>query len=568
VASAPIIIRKRLIDIEGNAEFLEVAWRRDGQWKTTVSNRREMSDRRELLKLAEFGAPLHSNNAAGCVQYLADFEAANLEALPVEHLARTMGWHLVDGHQVFLSGRTILTANSVIAGDDSSQEGPRPLVFRGADVGDDQLVDGFRQEGSFEGWREAISALHRFQRAQLTLYSALAAPLLFVLRAANFIVSLAAPTSLGKTTCLRVAASVWGCPDESSRAAAMSTWDATRVWIERALAILRAIPLVIDDTKLARRPQDVAQTIYDVASGRGRSRGSLLGMLGSGTWRTIMITSGETPVTSFKQDGGTRARVVELWGSPFGETSEETGRLVTNLTHSLAANYGHAGPRFVNWLLRHQLRWPQWRQQFEGLRDEFQALAGRNAVAGRMGIHCAAIEMAALLSHEAGIIPWEYQSIVAPIWPELIRETEDADRGAAALRYVAAWAHSHRNEFIDERDINCTPPSNGWLGRWMCTNSQPAAACLGIIPPICDTVLRDADFEPISIRRTWNDRHWLRTNSDRTTLKVRFGRGRSPSPSTEVVAILWSTINIIVGAADCDEGANRLPSGPTFTSLP
>jgi uncharacterized protein (DUF927 family) len=30
------------------------------------------------------------------------------------------------------------------------------------------------------------------------------------------------------------------------------------------------LPLILDDTKRARRPEDIAQTIYDVTSGRSR----------------------------------------------------------------------------------------------------------------------------------------------------------------------------------------------------------------------------------------------------------------------------------------------------------
>jgi hypothetical protein len=38
----------------------------------------------------------------------------------------------------------------------------------------------------------------------------------------------------------------------------------------------------------------------------------------------VLISSGETPVTSFTEDGGTRARALCVWGAPFGPSSDAT----------------------------------------------------------------------------------------------------------------------------------------------------------------------------------------------------------------------------------------------------
>ena len=88
-----------------------------------------------------------------------------------------------------------------------------PLVFRGDD-GDNQLVDGFHAHGTFEGWCEAIRPLRNYPRVQLAIYAALCAPMLEVLDTSNFILSYDGATTGGKTTCLRVAVSLAGCPDE------------------------------------------------------------------------------------------------------------------------------------------------------------------------------------------------------------------------------------------------------------------------------------------------------------------------------------------------------------------
>ena len=51
-----------------------------------------------------------------------------------------------------------------------------------------------------------------------------------------------------------------------------------------------------------------------------------------------------------------------LWGSPFGN-AENAGQLVVTTREQLEFNYGHAGPRFVEYLLNNRqiaARWIEW----------------------------------------------------------------------------------------------------------------------------------------------------------------------------------------------------------------
>ncbi len=300
-----MIIRKRLVDIETQSVAWEVAWRQEGHWYTRVIDRGHAADNRKLLELAQFGCTVHSNNSAAVIQFLADFEAANLDVLPVEHSAGTMGWHEVNGGLLFVCGRDVITS--------PQQDTLVHIRYRGADAGEEQLASGFHASGTFDAWRTAISELRPFPRVKIALFASAAAPLLSRLGAPNFTLSYAAPTSLGKTTTLAIAASMWGCPSDCAPAAAMFTWDATRVFIERFFACLGSLPGIVDDTKLAKVPHDVTQTIYDVRSGRGRNRGSLDGLRVSRGFRTLLITSGEVPISSFSEEGGIARVVIRDW---------------------------------------------------------------------------------------------------------------------------------------------------------------------------------------------------------------------------------------------------------------
>jgi putative DNA primase/helicase len=102
----------------------------------------------------------------------------------------------------------------------------------------------------------------------------------------------------------------------------------------------------------------VSQVIYQIANGRGRGRGSINGMRSTGSWRTVMLSTGEQSAVDFTLgDGGSRARVISLWGLPFGAANEATAPLVRGIDLAVQENYGHAGPRLIQFILQHQDQW-------------------------------------------------------------------------------------------------------------------------------------------------------------------------------------------------------------------
>lgn len=511
---APIVIVARGVDVRTAREFLRVAWPRDGIWRDYTLDRGAAADARKLVEFAGIGLPVTSNSAKALVEYLAAFEAANLQILPVERVTSKLGFQGDDGHDGFLWGRQLLT------GGGQQQEVSR-IVFRGADEGDEQIADGLRAKGTMEGWLKAVKPLGKYRRAVLALYAALAAVLLRVLRTRNFIIDFAGQTTGGKTTCLRVAASAWGCPDESQESAFMATWDSTRVFRERAPAVLNNLPFIVDDTKRAQYPKDIVQTVYDIAQGRGRARGTVDGLARSATWSTIMLSSGEQPLTSFSQDGGTRPRVLELWGSPFGATDAGTGKVVRQITSGVQRNFGHAGPRFVEFVLGRRDEWPEWRKRFRRFNQAYIERAGDHAFAGRMGEHFGALHLAAELVHEALDLPWGFTDPIEPLWDDLTREAAGADRAAAALQHVYSWASANFQQFIGRNSSDrWSPPAKGWAGVWYATGDvNPAAKrtawhVLAFYPHQVDAVLREGGFEPDPTIRTWFDRGWLKTSKE------------------------------------------------------
>lgn len=534
-AHAPILITGRLRDQEEQVESLRLSWRRQASWLDATVDRGTALNGQKLVELASSGFPVAGDNARDVARYLHRLEAANYPSLPAARVSAHLGWQGADGAAGFLVGRTLVLPDGSDSGtvnvDDLAPEDWREdwISFRGVAGGDEQIADGFRTEGTFDGWRAAVARIAPYPRVALALYAALAPPLLEIIHCSNFVVDWACRTSTGKTTALRVAASVWGNPDEKAANAALGTWDATKVWIERASTVLTGLPVILDDTKKAKEKSLVADFIYSVASGRGRGRGNVRSLSRTGTWRTVLLSSGESPATSYTQDGGTRARCMEVRGTPFGKDDRPTRELVDALNIGITTHYGHAGLEFVKRLLREREAWPDFRQAWQDSILEY-ASSTDSAAAGRMAHYAAAIDLAAALAHAWLDLPWAYADPLATLWADIVAEAADAAGEIRALRDVASWAYSHAGSFFGRESTMQDPdrdPPGGWLGKWEPGDEWEYIA---FYPHLLTDFLESRSYTAEAIFVEWQERDWLQETScgQRYCCQLSVGGGKKP----------------------------------------
>ncbi len=514
IAPNPILIVKRFRDVDDGAEKMALAWKRASGWHTFQADREVAMDARKLPALARVGFPVGSENAKALASYLYHAEARNDANLPLHHITSHMGWQGEGGRLGFMWGRELI--------------GPDPgaVTFQGRDAGDVQAASGFHTQGTMEGWMEAVAALEGFPRALLTFYASFVPPLLDLLNTPNFVLDVSNSTSTGKTTVARAAASVWGNPDERRPDAALGTFDTTAVGIERRAAILSGLPLILDETQRAKDQANLAETVYRIAQGQGKTRGSVQGMATTSTWKTVLIATGEAPLTSFGQQGGTRTRTLQVRGMPFGGQDATTLALVKRLNGGIQFNYGHAGPAFVRYIQSHMDDLNFWREMAM-VRAQAYANAVETPEAGRLAEHAAAISVASWIAHEALALPWDWDDPVEPLWKEMAGEAADASGEVRALDDVYSWAMARQKDFYGRHEHDDftgkdrKPPVVA--GRW-----EPDAAWgfIAFYPPILKKILTDGGYNPEGILAGWRQRGWLDVSEDdrkRYTKRIRVG---------------------------------------------
>jgi len=159
------------------------------------------------------------------------------------------------------------------------------------------------QAGDVAGWRDRVGALCTGNsRLVFAVSMSFAAPLLHAVGASSGGVNLAGPSSTGKTTALRVAASIWGAPDP------LRTWRATANGLEGVASLHNDGLLVLDELGEID-PREAGAAAYMLANGVGKARARRDGLARpSAVWRLLFLSSGEIGLADHMREVGKRAR--------------------------------------------------------------------------------------------------------------------------------------------------------------------------------------------------------------------------------------------------------------------
>ena len=509
IALAPIFIAGRTIDVLTGETKRLLVWRGASGWRSRVVERRTIVDTSKIISLSNWDAPVSTNNTLHMVSYLSEFDAENAGRFPVVQSASSMGWQPDGGFLL----PDMYYASDTRVNQDFALTPPSGL---------ETLSGGWKTKGTWEEWLSAMRRVERFPYMYIATYASAAAPLLEVLHIPGFVLDFSGETSVGKTTALRFAASVWGRPAESYPTA-MYSWDATKVWIERTSGFLKNLPLILDETKRARHTRIVRDVIYDCCQGQGRGRGSVDGTRHTESWRSILISSGEGAATSFSQDAGTRARVLSLKGKPLGDDVVVGSAASEDAQAMLANTYGHLGRKMVEYLVANRERHGDIRAVFQVARQKYSEIA-TSAVARRHAGHLAVLEVTANIVHSLGV-PTPAVDPFTCLLESQEQAGLDADRPLSALQDFLTWCATNQKRFWGrgerDREGNTKAPSQGWVGAWEQSDGWDHIA---VTTTAFNTLMRELGHDPDEIVSRWKDRQWLKLSGGRQQARSRVVR--------------------------------------------
>ena len=321
VAPEPVVITRKMENVDDGQEKLEITFRRNGRFKAIRTPRSAALNKTQLIRYADSGLPVNSGNAEDMVSYLAAYEAKNNGCIPCVRSIDRIGWV---GKEFF----------------PYRVDGEMELETDVASVS--QMIGGLTQEGSYEVWLKATETVRSSSISRAILAGSFASPLLHWLKHRVFLTHVWHDSRGGKTATLKLALSVWGDPVRL-----LTSYHATAVGLERSCAAMKHLPLGLDELQaLAEKKMAVESVVYSLGNGFGKLRGSRSGGLQKTLqWRNIILSTGEMPLIRENSMDGVGSRVLELYGRPIAD--EAAARELHQISER---HYGHAGKRYIEYL--------------------------------------------------------------------------------------------------------------------------------------------------------------------------------------------------------------------------
>jgi uncharacterized protein (DUF927 family) len=162
------------------------------------------------------------------------------------------------------------------------------------------VAPAFSEAGTLEAWRDSVARLASGNsRLVFSLSVALAAPLAALADEASGGFHLRGESSTGKTTALKIAASIWGHPDKYPR-----QWRSTDNGLEGLAALHNDGLLILDELKQCD-PRKAGEIAYLLANGQGKARANRSGAARDPwRWRLLFLSSGEQSLSALMAQAG------------------------------------------------------------------------------------------------------------------------------------------------------------------------------------------------------------------------------------------------------------------------
>lgn len=316
---------------------------------------------------------------------------------PAEHARCTdrIGWH----------GPAFVLPHETLNG------GAERIIFQTEGA----IENTFRQRGALEAWRERVA---RYcvgnSRLAFAVACAFAGPLLRPAGLDSGGFHFRGATSTGKTTVLRVSASVYGGPSFMQR------WRATDNALETIAAQHCDVLLLLDELKQVDS-KTAGECAYMLANGSAKARSTRTGQARPQLkWRLLFLSAGEIGLVTHMAEAGKRAAAGQELRLAEIPSDAEVGlgifenlhglKLGADLASYLAgateAQYGTAGRAFLDWAVRNA---DTLRERVRGGVERLAAQWIPDPASGqvqRVGRRFALVAVAGELATQAGITGW------------------------------------------------------------------------------------------------------------------------------------------------------------------
>lgn len=498
VSRGPILIQRYLNDYYSREERVEVAFQCDGRWESACVDRKAIVDSRSMVSvLSLYGAPVTSSNATRLVDWVDELERVNSEKIERIACVDKAGWHTIDGVQTFVANEPLFSDDKVAPTLALDTRGNRKRMFAA-------LKPGANVEAHTAALSEAWKA---DPICAAMIAGSLAATLLKPLSSPNFAIHLPGDSSRGKTTILKIAASVFGDPDNEMW---LASWNTTQVAAELRAATFCDLPLCFDEVGSAADRAGIERMIYMLINGVGRARGARdMIVRESLSWRTIVLSTGERGLADESAATGAQVRVLQL---PVRGIGTLDAKAVDALRDACVLHAGAFGRAWLQELLA-ITDWAYFQAMLSDYRDILRAKATNN-LQQRTASYWALLCVAEVMSYQLGLGQPSARTIL-DLFDRMAKSETLRPASERARQHVDEWIHIESRAFLELH------PSTSGSGDDVPRHTSPvvhgyvrADGAVVFWPTQLRARLEANGFDYEQVCRDWFNRGWLEPSQD------------------------------------------------------
>lgn len=447
----PIVPTALLYNVDSDVEKIELTFYKFGKWKTKVVTKSVIASKTNIIKLADCGIEVNSDNAGSLVTYLKEIVNANMDTIPQKPARTNMGWMDSGEEKLFV-----------------------PYTDKVTFDGDDQFGYLYRAiscKGDYEAWKAFMKPLREKIEIRLSMAAAFASPLIEVVGQNPFVCHVWGKTGTGKSLSLLIAMSIWGNP---AMGQLVRTMNMTNNSMLATAAFLNNLPFAGDELQTIKtRWGNYDNLIMQITEGIDRGRMSFDKVNETKSWRCSFLFSGEEPCVKADSGGGVVNRVIQI------ECEEQLVKDGTGTANFVRANYGYAGKKYIEQLLNINIG-DIYNKHFDSVKDKTTTKQ-----AGAMALLLSADEIASEL-----------------FWPDEEPLTiTDIQKYLASVQTVdvAERAYTFICSMIAENAANFKPDAKL---RWGTFDDIKSNKCY-MINRVLEAVLKENGFDFAAVKKSW-----------------------------------------------------------------
>lgn len=467
VGYQPLLITKRLINIDNNTEKFEIAYYDQNRWKTKYIPRITLSSSTSITKLVDFGIDITSSNAYATVNYLSDLYLYNKEKIPVVYSVSHLGW----------VGKDFKTFLPFVKSD----------IICDCEGETKKMIDYYSENGNQSAWLEMAKKCRKNDIVKIVMSASFASVLIKMVGINGFITHVYGDRGKGKTVLLMLAMSIWGNPDLGKLTNSINN---TLFALEYKASFLQNLPFSGDELQNINKYEiNNDALIYMIANGSGKGRGDRDGTIVSqSNWALNMITTGEDKITKDNSHSGSKVRCIEI------ENDEDIFDLntITDLVNTIKENYGFAGREFIKYII--SLGKDNVSERYKNIRDEFMRENGN--LDGKQINAISLLKLANEISVEC--IFKDEEPIDDTVLLSLVKNEQEISVAERAKEYLLNAISMNKMNFLESQNEEFSPTRKEFWG-YIIGNSYY------INKNTVDNILKNGDFYFSEVKKKWGN---------------------------------------------------------------